>query len=416
MHKYDIDHERTRSFFFRVVIFVIVALVFFVLGSLFSIGILSVANGVSAGDLITGNIDLQQQEQVQQQEEQQVPQTQEESEPVLEEQELEPDRDFPELQEKIESEIMSLEGFDNAISRVVEEVTPSVVNIRVLVVQEDMFGNQMEGEGVGSGVIYTEDGYVITNAHVVESASDVVVVLSDGKEYPATIVGSDLNTDIAVIKIDQVSLDAAEFTSIEDVRVGELAIALGSPFGLQQTVTLGVVSAKGREIAVSTDTLPMVDLIQTDATINPGNSGGPLVNTAGQVIGINNMIVSPSGVSAGIGFAIPSDTAVNIAQQIIKFGRARIPYLGIEMGENDTDIPGVFLVSVIDGYPAQEAGIQSGDIIVEYDGKQVSTPYQLLTQILRSNVGDEITLKIYRDGSYLTKDVALAESPMTQQQ
>lgn len=416
MHKYDIDHERTRSFFFRVVIFVIVALVFFVLGSLFSIGILSVANGVSAGDLITGNIDLQQQEQVQQQEEQQVPQTQEESEPVLEEQELEPDRDFPELQEKIESEIMSLEGFDNAISRVVEEVTPSVVNIRVLVVQEDMFGNQMEGEGVGSGVIYTEDGYVITNAHVVESASDVVVVLSDGKEYPATIVGSDLNTDIAVIKIDQVSLDAAEFTSIEDVRVGELAIALGSPFGLQQTVTLGVVSAKGREIAVSTDTLPMVDLIQTDATINPGNSGGPLVNTAGQVIGINNMIVSPSGVSAGIGFAIPSDTAVNIAQQIIKFGRARIPYLGIEMGENDTDIPGVFLVSVIDSYPAQEAGIQAGDIIVEYDGKQVSTPYQLLTQILRSNVGDEITLKIYRDGSYLTKDVALAESPMTQQQ
>lgn len=418
MDKYDIDHERTRSFFFKIIIFVIVAVVFFVLGSLFSVGMLSVANGVSARELITGNI-IDQEENT----DESTPVTPEPSQEQggldsqkVQEHVLEPDRDLPELQEKIESDVLSLEGFDNAVSGVVEEVSPSVVNIRVIVVQQDMLGNDVEGEGVGSGVIYTEDGYIITNAHVVEPASEVFVILSDGKEHPAKIVGYDLNTDIAVLKIEKTSLKAANFTSIEDVKVGELAIALGSPFGLQQTVTMGVVSAKGREIAVSSDTLPMVDLIQTDATINPGNSGGPLVNTAGQVIGINNMIVSPSGVSAGIGFAIPSDTALNITKQIIRYGKARIPYLGIEMGVNETDIQGVYLEGVLEGYPAKQAGIRAGDIIVEYDGKVIETPYQILTQVLRSNVGDEVELKIYRDGSYIYKEVVLVESPMTQDQ
>jgi len=409
MHKDEIDHEKTRSFFFRVIIFIIIAIVFFVLGSLFSIGIISVANDIPARDLITGRISTAERQTP----EEETPATsdvpkQEEPEIVLE-----PDRELPELQEKAESDMVSLEGFDDAISRVVEEVSSSVVNIRVIVLQQDMFGNEVEGEGVGSGVVYTEDGYIITNAHVVDSANEVFVVLSDGKEYPATVIGSDMNTDIAVLKIESRSLPEASFTSIEDVRVGELAIALGSPFGLQQTVTLGVVSAKGREITVSTDTLPMVDLIQTDATINPGNSGGPLINTAGQVIGINNMIVSPSGASAGIGFAIPSDTAVNIAKQIIKFGKAKLPYLGIEMGVNQTDIPGVYLVGVTQGEPAEIADIRAGDIIVEYDGIKVTTPYQILAQILRSNVGDEVELRIYRDGSYIIKDVTLIESPFT---
>ncbi|GAH14207.1 unnamed protein product, partial [marine sediment metagenome] len=141
-------------------------------------------------------------------------------------------------------------------------------------------------------------------------------------------------------------LKAASFTSIDSAKVGDLVIAVGSPFGLQQTVTTGVISAKGRDISVSQETLPMVNLIQTDAAINQGNSGGLLVNSAGQVIGINTLIFSPSGASAGIGFAIPSDTVVNIAEQIIKFGKARIPFIGIEMEENKTDIIGVFPVKL----------------------------------------------------------------------
>ena len=157
----------------------------------------------------------------------------------------------------------------------------------------------------------------------------------------------------------------------------------------------------------------MVDLIQTDATINPGNSGGPLVNSKGQVIGINTIIYSTSGSSSGVGFAIPSDTATNIAQQIIKYGKARLPVMGIEMGDNTTDIKGVFINSVTSGYPAEKAGIKSGDIVTEIAGKQVETQYQLLAQILRKNVGDLVSVKVYRQGTYLTFNIELAERPTT---
>jgi len=232
----------------------------------------------------------------------------------------------------------TLQAFDEAISQLAQKVMPSIVNIRVKVLQEDFFGNQQEQEGVGSGVIYSSDGYIITNNHVAGNTKEMFVTLSDGTEYPAKLIGADKNTDIAVIKIEAQNLKPAIFTSIENVKVGEIAIALGSPFGLQKSVTMGVISALGREISVSADTLPMVDLIQTDATINPGNSGGPLVNSEGQVIGINTMIYSTSGSSAGVGFSIPTDTATNIASQIIKYGKARLPVMGIEMGDNTTDI------------------------------------------------------------------------------
>jgi S1-C subfamily serine protease len=155
----------------------------------------------------------------------------------------------------------------------------------------------------------------------------------------------------------------------------------------------------------------MVDLIQTDATINPGNSGGPLVNSTGQVIGINTLIFSSSGVSSGIGFAIPSDTAVNIARQIIKFGKAKIPFMGIEMVESNSDVKGVHIKSVTAGYPAEKAGIRSGDIIIEFNGKKVETQFQLLAQILRHNVGDSVELSVYRSGNYLKISLMLVESP-----
>ncbi len=218
---------------------------------------------------------------------------------------------------------------------------------------------------------------------------------------------------MAVIKIEADGLKAASFTSIDNAKVGDLVIAVGSPFGLQQTVTIGVISAKGRALG-SEETIPMVNLIQTDAAINQGNSGGPLVNSVGQVIGINTLILSPSGASAGIGFAIPSDTVVNIAEQIIKFGEARIPFIGIEMGENKTDVTGVYISNVTEGYPAEEAGIKSGDIITEFDGVEVQDPLELLAQILRHNVGDSVNIKIYRDGEYLNITLELVESPTTE--
>lgn len=314
-------------------------------------------------------------------------------------------------QGSVVSENNILKEFNDAISSVVDKVNPSVVNILVKLQQRDIFGNIQEGEGIGSGMIFSSDGYILTNNHVAGSAEELTVTLYDGSEYQAELIGSDSNTDIAVIKIAATGLQPVEFDSIDNITVGEIAIAMGSPYGLQKTVTQGVVSAIGRDIQVSSDSYPMVDLIQTDAAVNPGNSGGPLVDSSGKVIGMNTIIYSSSGSNAGIGFAIPSDTAVNIANQIIKNGKATIPYMGIEMGENTTDIRGIFIKSVTKDYPAEKAGIKAGDIITEFAGKSMETPYQLLAQLLRHNVGDNVKVKIYRNGEYIELNVVLVESP-----
>jgi S1-C subfamily serine protease len=321
---------------------------------------------------------------------------------------------LPELQQEQKSDQQILASFDDAVSEVATRVKPSVVNIQVTVQQQDAYGNLQQGEGVGSGIVFSSDGYIITNNHVAGDATDLKVTLNNGKEYPAKLVGADKNTDIAVIKIEEKNLTPAVFTSIESIKVGELAIAIGSPFGLEQSVTVGVVSAVGRDVPVSNESLPMVDLIQTDASINPGNSGGALVNSAGQVIGVNTMIYSTSGSSAGIGFAIPSNTAVNIATQIIRYGVAKIPFIGIEMGNNTTDIPGVLITSVVSGKPAELAGLKAGDIITEIGGGAIDSSYQLLAQLLRHNVGDSVTIKYYRDNTYSTVNVELIEKPQAE--
>ncbi|MDD3521075.1 MAG: trypsin-like peptidase domain-containing protein [Actinomycetota bacterium] len=316
----------------------------------------------------------------------------------------------PVLKERRESNIEILAAFNQAISNVAEEVKPSVVNIRVMTKHEDFFGHIREREGVGSGVVFSSDGYIITNNHVTESSDLITVTLSDGSEYQAKLIGADKDTDISVIKIETDSLKPGEFTTIEEVKVGEIAIALGSPFGLQASVTQGVISAIGRDLSISYDSMPMVDLLQTDAAINPGNSGGPLVNSTGQVMGINTIIFSTSGSSSGIGFAIPSDTAVNIAEQIIKYGEARIPFIGIEMGaDNDTDIKGVFVSSIVPDSAAEEAGLKANDIITEFNGKEIKTPYQLIAQMQRHDVGDKAILKIYRNGDFLDIKIILKE-------
>jgi serine protease Do len=304
-----------------------------------------------------------------------------------------------------------LSELNQEVTGIVEKVTPSVVNIGVSVKQTDIFGNEGVAEGVGSGIIYTSDGYIITNNHVAGDAFELNVTLADGTSYTATLVGTSPETDIAVIKIGAKNLEAASFASIEDQSVGDFVMAVGSPFGIQQTVTTGIISGKNRNIPAASDQSPIVDLIQTDAAINPGNSGGPLVNIHGDVIGINTLIFSTSGSSAGIGFAIPSDTAINIAKQIIAYGEPRIPFIGIVMGDNTTKIAGVYIDSVLADSPAAKTGLKASDIIVEFSGKALKTPFDILTQILRQNCGDNVLIKVYRDGSYISFKLKLEQRP-----
>jgi S1-C subfamily serine protease len=384
---HDDEHESVKPIFLKGCGIIVAVIVLLIAGFLFTLGILSVTNKVSPVDLLKGVGMLQTTA---------IPQK---------------PGDMAVLEGKKESSGTGLQEFNDAITKLVEEVTPSVVNIAVKV----RIPNGPLSEGVGSGVIFSEDGYIITNNHVVGEAEEIIVRTNDGKEYVAKLVGKNEDTDIAVIKINENNLKKASFTSIKNVKVGEMVIAVGSPFAIEQTVTMGVVSAKGREIAVSSDTLPMVDLIQTDTAINPGNSGGPLINIAGQVIGINTLIYSPSGTSTGIGFAIPSDTSINIASQIIKYGRAMIPYMGIEMGENTSEIKGVLVSKAIKGFPADNAGMKSGDIITKFDGELLRTNFELLAQMLRHNVGDTVQIEIYRSGTILNLNVTLVESPVTAQ-
>jgi S1-C subfamily serine protease len=387
----DDEHESVKPVFLKGCGIIIAVIVLIIVGFLFTLGILSVTNKVSPIDLLKG-VGLQ----------------------ITAETPQKPGEagsDRTLLEEKKKSSGEGLQEFNDDITKLVEEVTPSVVNIAVKV----RMSNGPLSEGIGSGVIFTGDGYIITNNHVVGDAEEIIVRTNDGKEYVAKLVGKNEDTDIAVIKINENNLKKASFTSIKNVKVGEIVIAIGSPFAIEQTVTMGVVSAKGREIAVSSDTLPMVDLIQTDTAINPGNSGGPLINISGQVIGINTLIYSPSGASAGIGFAIPSDTSINIASQIIKYGRAMIPYMGIEMGENTSDIKGILVSTAIKNFPADNAGIKSGDIITKFDGEPLRTNFELLAQMLRHNVGDTIQIEVNRSGSVMSLNVTLVESPVTAQ-
>ena len=305
-----------------------------------------------------------------------------------------------------------LEQFNKEVNSLVERVTPSVVFIIVSVMQQDYFGNEMVSEGVGSGVIYSEDGYIITNSHVAGGAIELKVILADGSEYNAELVNASAQTDIAVLKIDASDLQPATFASIENQNVGDFVMAVGSPFGIEQTITTGIISGKNRNLTVASDQYPIVDLIQTDAAVNPGNSGGPLINIYGDVIGINTLIFSPSGASAGVGFAIPSDTAVNIAEQIITYGEPVIPFIGIEIGVNNTEIAGVMVSGIIPDSPAEKAGLRVGDIIVEFAGKEMITPFDLLTQILRSNCGEVISTRVYRGGSYLDFNIELEQCPV----
>jgi serine protease Do len=269
------------------------------------------------------------------------------------------------------------------------------------------FRNQIPETSVGSGVIIREDGYILTNQHVVEDADSIEVKLQDGRTLRGTIRGSDSQSDLAVIKVDATDLPFAKFADSGKTRVGEFAIAIGAPFHLDYSVTFGHVSAKGRSnILQGYESLPMdQDFIQTDALINPGNSGGPLVNVEGEIIGINTLI---RGMHSGIGFAIPSSFAKEVSDQLIAEGKFRRAWLGVMIGalRDDSDLrrlipgvsEGVVVTTILPNGPAAKSDLKPGDVVTAVDGKSVNTAQQLKTEIRDKKVGEPVTLDIFRKG------------------
>lgn len=276
----------------------------------------------------------------------------------------------------------------------------------------DMPTREFKQQSLGSGFIISNDGYIFTNNHVVEKADKIIVKVSDGNKYEAKVIGTDANTDIALIKIKpQASLPVAEIGDSEKVKVGEWVIAIGNPFGLEATVTAGIVSAKGRVIGAG----PYDNFIQTDASINPGNSGGPLYNMEGKVIGINTAIVQQA---QGIGFAIPINMAKTILNDLKTKGKVTRGWLGVSVQDISDDLAanlnhknknGALISDVFKGDPADKAGIKVGDIITEIDGKPIKDSHDLLMAIASLQVGQKINVKAVRDGREISFRVTVGE-------
>jgi Do/DeqQ family serine protease len=314
-------------------------------------------------------------------------------------------------------------AFESALTGVAERVSPSVVSIQVEVNRPAnnglpfFFGGQGRGgivRGGGSGVILRSDGYVLTNNHVVAEAARIDVSLEDGKTYPAKLVGSDKASDLAMLKIEARGLPQASFASSEAARVGQFVIAIGSPFGLDYTVTTGVLSAKGRGGIGANE---IEDYLQTDASINPGNSGGPLVDLQGRVLGINTMII---GRGSGIGFAIPSEIAQRVAEQLIKNGEVRRAWLGVSFQEITPELAshfggdfdgGALINGVVPEGPADKAGLRPGDVITEVDGEDIREGHDLLRNVLRHDVGERLSLRVLRGSSTKKMTVVAGERP-----
>ncbi len=314
------------------------------------------------------------------------------------------------------------------VAAVAAAVLPSVVRIDVLAEQEDPdVGSVDVAVGVGSGVIYRSDGYLLTNNHVVRDADTLEVQFSDGTTAVAEVVGTDRLTDLAVLKVERDGLPAINLRQDRPLEVGETAIAIGSPFGLDASVTAGVVSALNRDLQVPGDgegAFVIPALIQTDAAINPGNSGGALVDASGQLIGINTAILTGSGGSQGVGFAIPTRSAVIAAEQLIERGFVSHAFLGISgldvtnevearyRDELGIELDGGALVdSVVEGSGAGEGGIAAGDIIIEVEDEPITSMTDVISAILRYDPGDTIQVVVLRDGERLELEVELGERP-----
>jgi serine protease Do len=272
------------------------------------------------------------------------------------------------------------------------------------------------GGGLGSGMIYRSDGLILTNAHVVRGADELTVKLNDDREFKGKVVGVDDRTDVAVVKIDAKNLPIVKLGDASKVEVGDWAIAVGNPFGLEHTVTVGVISAKAREVPLNQRSPG--DYLQTDASINPGNSGGPLCDIYGRVIGINNAIFSESGGNIGIGFAIPVDTARDIADRLVRYGKIRRGYLGVKISDMDKraaafgldpDTKGVLIEEVTPNTPGARAGLQPGDVVIAFNGKSVSRSAELQRLVGDAEVGSKANLTVLRNGKEVTVTAQLDE-------
>ena len=321
----------------------------------------------------------------------------------------------------------------------VDELSPAVVNISTTTIINDRpqrnlpqfppgspFEDFFRGPGgdskprrttsLGSGFIVDAKGIVVTNFHVIENAEEITVTLADETSFTATVLGQDRKTDIAVLKIDPAGTDlnAVSFGDSDELRVGDWVMAIGNPFGLGGTVTAGIVSARGRDIGNG----PYDDFIQTDASINSGNSGGPLFNLDGEVIGINTAIFSQSGGSVGIGFAISSNLATRVVDQLSEFGTTRRGWLGVFIQEVTPDIAealglgesmGALVSSVNDKSPADTAGVEPGDVIISFDGKHIERLRDLPRIVAETDIGAEVNVELHRNGKRLTVRVTLGE-------
>lgn len=328
---------------------------------------------------------------------------------------------------------ISLKNYSDTAVYAANKILPSIVGITIeyTVSTNSIFGrgtNTSTATASGSGIIISEDGYILTNNHVVSSSSGTssyyqiteatniaVTLFNDDTEYKATIVGQDELTDLAVIKIEKTGLTKAEFADSDDVKVGEFAMAVGNPVNMTSTVTSGIVSAVNRKITDSDG--KSFTCIQTDAAINSGNSGGALVNSDGNVIGINTLKLSGTGIE-GIGFAIPINSTTDVTSQLIQYSKVKRPYIGISGSDLDEStaqkyhlVVGVYVKSVEDFSAAEKAGLKSGDVIIEADGKSIKTMDEL-NEIKNSHkIGDELKLKINRDGNEKEVTITLGEQP-----
>ena len=324
-----------------------------------------------------------------------------------------------------------------AFSEIARAVSPVVVNISTIKVVkrdtpslfEDPFFNffdpfrefgfpkKWKEQSLGSGVIVSSDGYIITNNHVVEQSEEIKVILYDKRSFKGKVVGSDSKTDIAVVKINAKDLPAAPWGDSDKLEVGEFVLAIGNPFGLSHTVTMGIISAVGR---VSVGIADYEDFIQTDAAINPGNSGGPLVNVNGEIIGINTAIFSKTGGYQGIGFAVPSNLVRSVMDQLIKHGKVTRGWMGVSIQRLTPELAqkfglkdssGALVGDVVKGSPAEKAGITRGDVIIEFNGKKVEDADSLRNIVAQSKAGTQIPAMILRAGKEYKLNITIAEYP-----
>ena len=335
-------------------------------------------------------------------------------------------------------QIASLEALNRERRALVKSILPSVVAVKTskkigtrreygLDPFEFFFGSRQRRfrnprdealvqNSLGSGVIVTNEGHIITNNHVVDQVDEIEVQLSDGQTKKARVVGADEQVDLAVLKIDNPGVKPLKLADSDTVQPGDFVLAIGNPFGFEETVTEGIISSKGRPNRSDF----FGELLQTDAAINPGNSGGPLINLRGEVIGINTAIASTTGGSQGVGFAIPSNTVRTALESLLKQGRIIRGYLGIQTrglqpGESGTDTDGVTVADVLAGSPAAQAGVQPGDLIRKFDGREVKNFTALRTLVAQTQLNKQVELEILRDGKPLKVKAQIKEQPIDNQ-